>query len=915
MHVFSVGAGLGCTSWSFSVLRFFVGAITGFLSHITTRAYHREDNQHIGGCLDDMETGRIKIFMTGFCASILMSGLLFRPMQEHKAFHTITGREWLWSTLFFFAIVSALEMLLSVVFFLAEFMDPAASAEESFSINKPMSQARNVPVHPWNEVENEADLHFLFDPLNLSKHGPSRTRLNSARSDFSESDFHDCQSQMSEEQQHQEQHHAMEDNDYGTPPRPLLEIEYGGSEPTTTRCNSEMDVAEYRNGKTLYPDGSPAYVAHGDCEARIPANYLKLCSGNENKARAMYQKTQAWRQENAIWKVHRTPHPFYHQIKKAYPHFIHGHSKCGMTIVYEQPGKMSLKEFFRNGGGVPDMVRHCWFLMEYIANCVSTRKELVNARGDEPGEPLSANWGTMIVMDISGASVSTLSGDVLAYLAKAGDVNNNHYPMAMKRAFLVNSPWWLAGAFSGFRSILPESVKVDILSESQSVTALRKFIDDNQIPKEYGGSSQYALGEHPYEVGLKDLADESRSCSEFDEEDVTPVRRNSVVSDDGLPARPRMRTVSFERTMSGGSNSGDVPPWRVDPPPKPLRRRALSADRQRASIVGQPKMRSIHEEKTLNKSELRGAEELVLGIVTSLTFAWSVVQGGAELLLPLWMVTPAMLGGLSYTPAQTGVAIFCSCLLVLWALKTRLARAVAVLPSNSPMRAFRVGMGAQGALFLLLPWIVSSVTSVARTESVLNMAFTVVALASLALAKMFGRAGASALHQMAGERFLRKGRQQGFWFKVYGRPESSSTATFPLSVSICGEIVGLWLAARSYRWSTLEERPFPFDGGFGLVSLAFTSALVYLASFALHQNGLGECMYDDMTEQNQKGESRNKCCEVVREVASVPISDMASLMEEANWSSSQILGYHSPNRRRLSSRSIHGLTDPPSKLT
>ncbi|CAN0399257.1 unnamed protein product [Ectocarpus sp. 8 AP-2014] len=31
-------------------------------------------------------------------------------------------------------------------------------------------------------------------------------------------------------------------------------------------------------------------------------------------------------------------------------------------------------------------------------------------------------------------------------------------------------------------------------------------IDNDQIPKEYGGASEYALGEHPYEVAMRNSA-------------------------------------------------------------------------------------------------------------------------------------------------------------------------------------------------------------------------------------------------------------------------------------------------------------------------------------------------------------------------------------------------------------------------
>jgi len=48
-----------------------------------------------------------------------------------------------------------------------------------------------------------------------------------------------------------------------------------------------------------------------------------------------------------------------------------------------------------------------------------------------------------------------------------------------------------------------------IVPSSNALEAMRKYIDDDQIPPEYGGSSPYAFREHPYEVGLNDLVEKA----------------------------------------------------------------------------------------------------------------------------------------------------------------------------------------------------------------------------------------------------------------------------------------------------------------------------------------------------------------------------------------------------------------------
>lgn len=137
--------------------------------------------------------------------------------------------------------------------------------------------------------------------------------------------------------------------------------------------------------------------------------------------------------------------------------------------------------------------------MEFFSNCICTLPEINEILQRRPKRDLACPWGFSVVMDIKGVSLSVFSGDVLRYLKQAGDINSAHYPMSMQRALVVNAPFWIAGAFTTIKAILPNSVQVDLLSTKNQTERLREYIDDDQIPPEYGGSSLYGLGDHPYE--------------------------------------------------------------------------------------------------------------------------------------------------------------------------------------------------------------------------------------------------------------------------------------------------------------------------------------------------------------------------------------------------------------------------------
>ncbi|CAN0416913.1 unnamed protein product, partial [Ectocarpus sp. 12 AP-2014] len=77
-------------------------------------------------------------------------------------------------------------------------------------------------------------------------------------------------------------------------------------------------------------------------------------------------------------------------------------------------------------------------------------------------------------------------------------------PQRSTHLLLLSWPRWFDWIFRFIRPLLSESTKSKMTSctaNSVYETLLSK-IDNDQIPKEYGGASEYALGEHPYEASL-----------------------------------------------------------------------------------------------------------------------------------------------------------------------------------------------------------------------------------------------------------------------------------------------------------------------------------------------------------------------------------------------------------------------------
>lgn len=931
LHLFTFGAGLNSVRW-LVLIRLLSAVIAGFICGIADvdlpedeclEAIRENDEELMEQGLIaednrikkrmqyvDVTPATAKIYMAAVTVTILTGGLLYHEISTSEVMQGLTGgRPFTASPLFFAAVTAAVEFTLRCVFEYSrngpnctnDDMDSNAAQNDGAvtrfvnTVVKRRVRISNTTTAYSPVAANVSDIHDEFhDPLSLSKHAsyrgtPNRARLNSSRSEASE--FFDCNSTFNEEM-----------------------IDLDADPHTSDVGNASLStVAVYKDGRCVYPDGSPAFVPPGECIGNIPQNYLEFYRGNEDKAMAKYAATQEWRREEGVWEIHRTPHPLFERIKEAYPHIIHGHSKTGQVVIYENPGKMNLKQLFRSGCNVSDMLMHMTFFLEYIGNCISSRSEIRELNGGE------IDFGTMVVMDVKGASISSLTGDVLSYLSQSGALQSAHYPSVLKRVFVVNCPFWLAGAWSTVKGIVPESVHVEILSESNALVALQKYIDDDQIPPEYGGSSPYALGQHPYETGCFEVAEKAGTFERTQVGDSIPVE--PAVLDNSYSFDHKEQSWTHDefienrdntfRDVSNVSKIVDDASWRKEPKTtKPLRRRTFSQENRREEII--PMIDNSDDRVCAD-----GGEGGILFLVSFMYIFWCSVQGAIETVVPLWLLSPALLGGLGYSPSRSGMVLFSVSMVLLWNMRTKVARVVSQLPNKSPMRAFRIAVGSEAMCLALLFMIPSYASFIPRTESVWVMTSTIIFLSCTALASMLGRAGLSILHRIASENFAQNGDAGSIWIsRLYGSDKllaDCESGRFTWLLRLSGELSGIAVAAPLYCWSTAQERPAPFDASCVLFVSSLVSFVLYVSSFSLHLNVVGE-FAPHPRESGCGGEANaRKCCSFVGEVCSVSVGDMASLMEEANWSRTSYstpLSVGAGRRDRVFSvdRSLHQVT-------
>jgi CRAL/TRIO domain len=641
------------------------------------------------------------------------------------------------------------------------------------------------------------------------------------------------------------------------------------------------ELAIYCNNRCVFGDGRGAYVPPGESPCCVPSTYVTFHGGNQGRARAAWEETQRWRLEKRVWRIHTLPNPWFAKIKHAYPHFVHGHSKAGFPIIYEQPGQMDLKRLFLEGCQVEDMLYCYTFFMEFVSNVICTKDEVRAKLGPNPPSHGSSTWGIMVVMDVKGAGLSHLSGNVARYVKSAGDINSAHYPMSMKRAFVINAPFWLGGAWSGIKGLLPDSVQVDILSERMYPSALREYIDEDQIPPEYGGTSSFSLGQHPYEVELRQLVDR---VAQVDETDDAPEPDWACSRAD---ATMPLSSGSDDRVNALQSGPVAASAFLDDAKAQPLRRRVHSVDRTLQEHVNDMSWKGHGRRYPSTEARRFAVATLLLG-------SYHALEGVAELCLPFWILSPASVGGLGYEPPRSCVVMFCSSFVLLCLTRRAPFGAVLRLPHTFPLKALRVATGLESLLLAALALATLKVPEGERASSALLTAATILVLSTLVMASATGRAAVGSLHGRSALDLAGRAASTSSSFPSWlVALLESGQSTFMLA--LVSETAGILFGAPLLCWcfSGLS----PLYASSALLLISWCQLLVYAFTFspAARASLKNERESPSHPRKQPRRNHRCGCLPILSEAVAVSTGDVASLMEEGHWCSTPILH---PDRRR-----------------
>jgi hypothetical protein len=226
-------------------------------------------------------------------------------------------------------------------------------------------------------------------------------------------------------------------------------------------------------------------------ETVVPLRFQRAAKNNVELGRQRYLKTRKWRQEYKMDTILSEPHVYFEFIKQHYPHYFHLFGRNGQPVYYEMPAKTNLQALRQGGVTLDVLLRHYAMVTEFTWQYIS-RDDLQQS---------------IYIIDMCGIRPRDFVGECVTFVRKACAICNQHYPERSGCILVIHVPsyfqliWRVVKTFADPKTL----AKVKILCGKEEILdGLLEFIDFENIPPEYGGSSM-PLGEAPEEKLLWDV--------------------------------------------------------------------------------------------------------------------------------------------------------------------------------------------------------------------------------------------------------------------------------------------------------------------------------------------------------------------------------------------------------------------------
>lgn len=213
--------------------------------------------------------------------------------------------------------------------------------------------------------------------------------------------------------------------------------------------------------------------------------FLRARKFNLEAAVASYKAYSAFREERGIDRlVGERDKREDEQFLRVMPHKFAGVDTKGRPLYIERTGRTNFKALIKEHGTEKMIVRHI-LQMEMLFE--QTRKE-----SRATGRYVE---GVFFIMDLKGLGLNrTRHKSVQELLKTCSKLDKDFYPGIMARMFIVNPPSIFPTIWKFVQPMLGSSAKARItLAGNNFRKILLEVIPADQLPKEYGGSSEVTV--------------------------------------------------------------------------------------------------------------------------------------------------------------------------------------------------------------------------------------------------------------------------------------------------------------------------------------------------------------------------------------------------------------------------------------
>ena len=224
--------------------------------------------------------------------------------------------------------------------------------------------------------------------------------------------------------------------------------------------------------------------------------FLRARNFNVNKAFEMMREDAVWREKMNIKSLRsQTAQEVLQcdlsEVYRLFPTWIQGFDQQARPIAWKQFGGLEISKMLK----ITSMDRlgefHVWESEQAI--------RMMNEKSKE----LRCNIETFVcIIDAAGWSLRLATRDAFTFIKEMAAADSNHYPERLGKLIVINAPSVLSVAWKFISSLLNDvqRAKIKIFSARKDwLPVLLEFIDENQIPRKYGGTAPDLSSEETFQ--------------------------------------------------------------------------------------------------------------------------------------------------------------------------------------------------------------------------------------------------------------------------------------------------------------------------------------------------------------------------------------------------------------------------------